>query len=151
MKGPCKNDSDCAGSLICGSDNCPWAKGINCCKVKCQMEDNCCTANDPCRDDEGVCDSNEECLAGHSCIIGGRSGGDNTQACCKNVSLATLDKNCAPENRCNETEGECSSDEDCVQGLGLFCTQSCNWYNNWDRASCCERKPGLTETHCFTV
>ena len=32
MQGPCKIDSDCKGSLICGMENCDWAKGINCCK-----------------------------------------------------------------------------------------------------------------------
>ena len=30
--GDCDDDSECAGSLVCGQDNCPWADGDDCCK-----------------------------------------------------------------------------------------------------------------------
>ena len=30
-EGDCDEDSDCAGSLVCGSDNCPWGDGDDCC------------------------------------------------------------------------------------------------------------------------
>ena len=29
--GDCDNDSQCAGSLVCGTDNCPWGDADDCC------------------------------------------------------------------------------------------------------------------------
>ena len=30
--GDCDDDSECAGSLVCGTDNCPWGDGDDCCE-----------------------------------------------------------------------------------------------------------------------
>ena len=30
-EGDCDQDSDCAGPLVCGSDNCPWGDEDDCC------------------------------------------------------------------------------------------------------------------------
>ena len=29
--GDCDNDSHCEGDLVCGTDNCPWGDGDDCC------------------------------------------------------------------------------------------------------------------------
>ena len=33
--GDCDNNNECAGSLICGEDNCPWGDGDDCCRKGC--------------------------------------------------------------------------------------------------------------------
>ena len=32
--GDCDNDRQCAGSLVCGIDNCPWGDDEDCCEKK---------------------------------------------------------------------------------------------------------------------
>ena len=46
-EGDCDRDSECAGSLVCGSNNCPWGPGDG---------DDCCTepAAPPCNEDTGI-------------------------------------------------------------------------------------------------
>ena len=39
-EGDCDRDSDCEGSLVCGTDNCPWGDEDDCCMIPgkpCQM------------------------------------------------------------------------------------------------------------------
>ena len=141
MQGPCEIDSDCEGSLICGTDNCPWAaEGVNCCKEKCQAEGCCYQYNrGPCKADEGVCDRYSDCIDGHTCLAGGCSW-DNSSACCINQ---TLNKVCNQQDKCLEGEGHCNLDDGCQEGLN--CTdKSCKWYhpNQAHFASCCNKVPG---------
>ena len=30
-EGDCDDDSECAGPLVCGTDNCPWGDADDCC------------------------------------------------------------------------------------------------------------------------
>ena len=140
MQGPCQTDNNCTGSLICGTENCDWAEGVNCCKGKCQGN-GCCTSQSPCREDEGFCSRNGDCIDGHTCLKGVCSW-DSSGACCTNQ---TLNKNCT-HIKCHEGEGHCNNDGECE--AGLRCTdRSCNWYHPvshlTDLASCCNPVAGL--------
>ena len=39
-EGDCNADSECAGDLVCGTDNCPWGDGDDCCTVGEEQESN---------------------------------------------------------------------------------------------------------------
>ena len=65
LEGDCDFDDQCQEGLRCGSNNCPASFGFDahtdCCyDAKVGAEDFC-TTDEPCKVDEGDCDSNEEC------------------------------------------------------------------------------------------
>ena len=33
-EGDCDADTECEGALVCGTDNCPWGDGDDCCRRK---------------------------------------------------------------------------------------------------------------------
>ena len=59
--GDCNYDHDCQGVSICGTDNCPiqsggrWDASDDCCERRC-------TSEHPCREGEGHCESDSDCI-----------------------------------------------------------------------------------------
>ena len=71
-EGDCDSDSECAGALVCGKNNCGRAftwKWADCCEAvssSCkggskEQTQHCCTSGSPCKSNEGDCDSDSEC------------------------------------------------------------------------------------------
>jgi len=88
-EGDCDSDSDCAGSLVCGTNNCD--------SVFAATHD-CCTAS-RCDKDSFLADCS---IGSSSCLL---SNGRYTGSCCTST------------NQCLEGEGDCDSDSDCAGSL----------------------------------
>lgn len=71
-QGDCDKDSECAGSLTCGKDNCasPFPSKADCCQTGCSGENACCSAREPCGLGEGDCDHDSECAGDLICAKG---------------------------------------------------------------------------------
>ena len=144
-EGDCDSDSNCKEGLKCGSDNCGkcekgstkdcglWHYWDDCCydptKVICTGGDSCCTAEYPCGEGQGDCDSDSQCKEGLKC------GTDNCQECLGGVDCSEFesgddccydpakvvctggDSCCTTEYPCGVGEGDCDSDSECDDGL----------------------------------
>ena len=79
-------DSDCAGDLVCGKDNCPWPakRRMDCCKEKdCNPSKNdwhCCSASKPCVNGQGDCDKDSDCYG--NLVCGDNNCGRGKLDCC---------------------------------------------------------------------
>jgi len=81
--GDCDSDSDCAGDLTCGNDNCKrdyssagsnWSRFADCCEAappRCsgipRTDWACCKPSEPCDVGMGDCDRDSDCMAGLTC------------------------------------------------------------------------------------
>ena len=126
-EGDCDSDWDCAGHLVCGSDNCPQSPSISDCCMKdleehCKavllLHGSCCTPSSPCKLGGGDCDSDSDCEGSLTC------GRDNcrefwtwapaTWDCC-----VRLDEHC---QAVQSTDGSCcTSSSPCKGRLHLIC------------------------------
>ena len=65
LEGDCDFDDQCQEGLRCGSNKCPASFGFDahtdCCYDATVGDEDFCTTDEPCKVDEGDCDSNEEC------------------------------------------------------------------------------------------
>ena len=96
--------------------------------IKCVTENDFCTSADPCGNDEGDCDINEECLNGFAC------GSNNCPAalgvssdmdCCQGVGDGD-EHFCTTTNTCELNQGDCDTSDECI--IGLVCgTDNCNY------------------------
>ena len=105
-EGDCDDDSECAGQLVCGTDNCEnGPRGLDCCTSTCLNDIDCvnqecksdinqcrldsystdwskCSQESPCTVGEGDCDDHHDCdgtlLCGHNNCASGPFGMD----CC---------------------------------------------------------------------
>ena len=72
-QGDCDTHDECQDGLSCGSNNCPDSLGFHsefdCCYVPTVGDEHFCTSADPCGQDEGDCDFNNECQLGLFCDI----------------------------------------------------------------------------------
>ena len=70
-EGDCDFHEECQGNLTCGSVNCPASLGFDldtdCCYQIVVGDEDFCTTVNPCGQDEGDCNSNEECQTGFEC------------------------------------------------------------------------------------
>ena len=70
-EGDCDSHAECQAGLGCGSDNCPASLGfdseVDCCYQPTVGDEHFCVSGITCGEDEGDCDSNEECQAGLEC------------------------------------------------------------------------------------
>ena len=77
-EGDCDSNNECLEDLFCGSNNCPASLGfdseVDCCYQPILGDENFCSSGSPCGEDEGDCNSNDECQAGLDC------GSDNCPA-----------------------------------------------------------------------
>ena len=64
-EGDCDSNEECQDGLACGSNNCPasldFDSEMDCCYEASVGDDYFCTTVNPCGEDEGDCDSNNEC------------------------------------------------------------------------------------------
>ena len=69
IEGDCDGEKECMEGLICGNDNCPTTFGFNpeidCCLLPSLDLD--CTSEIPCGQNEGDCNSHDECQDGLFC------------------------------------------------------------------------------------
>ena len=69
-EGDCDTDSECLYGHVCGEDNCPVSFGydsaIDCCYIPSNGNENFCKVTS-CGNNQGDCDSNEECQENHFC------------------------------------------------------------------------------------
>ena len=70
-EGHCDSHGDCQVGLACGSSNCTASLGfdsdIDCCYQPSVGDEHFCTNTNPCGEDEGDCDSHDECNDGLIC------------------------------------------------------------------------------------
>eukprot|EP00961_Rhodomonas_salina_P174269 2349633-Rhodomonas_salina.9 len=87
MEGDCDSDGDCFGDLICGTDNCPWGDGDDCCYSRCSIDhpnktlgnDDCCQGL--CLVGEGDCDFDFDCIGDLVCGTDNCAWGDGDDCC----------------------------------------------------------------------
>ncbi len=64
-EGDCDSHDECQNGLVCGSNNCPASLGFNsevdCCYESTVGDEHFCASGILCGEDEGDCDSNDEC------------------------------------------------------------------------------------------
>ena len=69
--GDCDTHDECQVGLYCGSNNCPSSLGFHsefdCCYVPAVGDEHFCTTSNPCAENEGDCDTHDECQTGLSC------------------------------------------------------------------------------------
>ena len=72
-QGDCDAHDECQDGLACGSNNCPASLGfdseVDCCYQPTLGDEDFCASGIPCDEDEGDCDSNNECNANLVCDI----------------------------------------------------------------------------------
>ena len=72
-QGDCDTHDECQDGLFCGSSNCPDSLGFHsefdCCYAPTVGDEHFCTTANPCAEDEGDCDSNNECQANLICDL----------------------------------------------------------------------------------
>ena len=102
--GPCHGYTDCAGELVCGSQNCPaWMAPVRGADGG-TVAPNCCTL----ADDRGG-------SGGDSSGEGGVNGGGDDNGV---ASIAPGDpRYCSPDRPCGRSEGGCTAVTDCAAGL----------------------------------
>ena len=70
-QGDCDFHKECQDGLVCGSNNCQVSLGfdseVDCCYNATLGDEDFCTALNPCRRNEGDCDSNPDCQDGIFC------------------------------------------------------------------------------------
>ena len=121
-QGDCDAHDECQGSLICGSVNCPTSLDFDpdtdCCYDNSQSvvgdEDFCTTVN-PCGQNEGDCDSHDECHTGLGCglnncpdALGFNTGVD----CCFPCSGTCVNPVYKGDNYCDDENNNCGCDWD---------------------------------------
>ena len=110
-EGDCDDDSDCAGSLVCGINNCESGpRGLDCCTSTCHNDSNClnqecntevnqcrldaysndwskCSQVSPCADGEGDCDQHADCEGELLCGVDNCIEGPSYFDCCTGMSI----------------------------------------------------------------
>ena len=106
-EGGCRSDSECDGSLVCGTDNCAFGSlGMKCCTRPCNGHSDCtisgecnaehnqcrlnsdivdwsrCSQNATCSDGDGDCDEDEECQGSLVCRNDKCGSGLSKMDCC---------------------------------------------------------------------
>ena len=88
-EGGCRSDSECDGSLACGTDNCAFGpSNMDCCTRPCNKDSDC---------------LNQECNT------------DNHK--CRLDSYSTDWSKCSQASLCAEGEGDCDEDSECEGSL----------------------------------
>ena len=107
-EGDCDDDSECQGSLECGTDNCASGSyGLDCCTKACNNDSDCmnqecntdlnqclldsystdwslCSQESPCTDGQGDCDDHLDCEGSLMCGIDNCATGPTGLDCCSN-------------------------------------------------------------------
>ena len=145
-QGDCDTHDECQDELFCGSNNCPDFLGFHyefdCCYAATVGDENFCASGIPCGEDEGDCDSHEECQG--NLICGSLNcptslGFDPDIDCCYDNSQSVVgDENfCTTANPCGKDEGDCDIHDECQDILKCVsnnCPQSLGFNSEID---CC--------------
>ena len=102
--GDCDYDSECAGNLVCGDDNCAaGSPNLDCCMdpasnntASCDPALNnwsCCTVSAPCGDGQGDCDGDNDCAGDLVCGLNNCEAGDGEMDCCTVATTTTANTN----------------------------------------------------------
>ena len=95
-----------------------------------------CTSSNPCGEDEGDCDHDEQCKENHKCGIDNCKnllGFESFYDCCYD----TEEGFCTLENLCDINQGDCDANDECSEGLvcGL---NNCEGHLGYDaEVDCC--------------
>ena len=87
-EGDCNSHDECQDGLLCGVNNCPFSLGFHqdadCCYQPTPGEEDFCASGIPCGEDEGDCDSDDQCQDGHFCsqLCPSSLGFDSETNCC---------------------------------------------------------------------
>ena len=89
-QGDCDSNVECLDGLVCGLNNCPASLGydpeVDCCYSAIVGDEDFCTSDtNPCRVNEGDCDTNKECQTNLIC--------DTANSCPPSLGFAS-DVNC---------------------------------------------------------
>jgi len=104
------------------------------------VDDNCCTKEDPCVENDGDCDYDDQCLGDLLC---GEANcewdhkGDDDDCCFKEEGRCKGEDNgcCTSEHPCKEKDGDCDYNEDCEGDL-ICGNNNCAW---GDHDDCCQK------------
>ena len=70
-EGDCDSNEECQNGLACGSNNCTATLGcdseVDCCYQPTLGDEDFCASEMPCGENEGDCDSHDECQSGLLC------------------------------------------------------------------------------------
>ena len=149
--GDCDSDDDCMGNSTCGTNNCPidlgFESNVDCCYTSMPGDENFCTVKSPCKENEGDCDSHDEC-DGPYLICGNCSaefGFDNETDCCIAGSIGH-EYYCTTDNPCGQHEGDCDSHDECQDGL-VCGSNNCPASLSFDSEVDCCYHPNLGHEH----
>ena len=141
-EGDCDLDNQCKKGFNCGTNNCRSSLGFepffDCCYG---IEEDFCTLENPCSEDQGDCDSHAECQVNLRCGLNNCAdslGYDTEVDCC--YKTITGDENfCTSDtNPCGINEGDCDSNNECQTSLVCDTTNSCPASVGFDAdANCC--------------
>ena len=129
FEGDCDYHNQCQEGLHCRLNNCPASLGFDSLVDCCQQigNEHYCTAYEPCEQDEGDCDSHNECQDGLFCGSNNcpaSLGFDSEVDCCYKPTLGD-ELFCTTDNPCGENEGDCHSDSECKANLVCDTINSC--------------------------
>ena len=108
-----------------------------------------CTSNNPCSEDEGDCDNDEQCNENLKC------GTDNCRSslgfesfydCCYSLE----EDGCTVENPCNKNQGDCDSNEECQDGLLCGLNNCPDSLGHDPKVDCCYQPTIGHEDFCAT-
>ena len=146
-EGHCDFDNQCKDHFYCGSNNCPASFGygndVNCCT--CYGDSSCCTTENPCKEDGGDCDSNDDCEEGLLCSVDSNCqfwlnyGLDSNDECCYKPCEGS--NCCTSENPCDENQGDCDFDNHCKSGLRCGVNNCPNNSTFAPTDDCCTSEP----------
>ena len=82
-EGPCSDDSQCRGTLVCGPGTCSWDDSKDCCRKPCDgSADACDCAVTMCKEEEGPCSNDSQCSAALVCLKN-NCPWDSSKDCCE--------------------------------------------------------------------
>ena len=162
-EGDCDNHNECPNGLLCGSNNCPdhlaFNSEVDCCYALTVGNEHFCTAANPCGQDEGDCDSHEECQG--SLICGSVNCptylgfSPDTDCCYDNSQSVVGDETfCTTANPCRQDEGDCDSDFECQNILvcgSNNCPVSLDFHSDVDccwNQNVCEYPDAIGDSIC---
>ena len=135
LEGDCDSHDVCQEGLLCGLNNCPedFDNTTDCCYLPVTGDEDFCSSEIPCGEDEGDCDNDDQCKENHKCGTNNcRSSLDfHSQIdCCLDV----VEDFCTIFHPCGVSEGDCDSHDVCQ--TGLLCGLD-NCPDNFDNTTDC--------------
>ena len=151
-EGDCDYDDECKEGHKCGTNNCRSTLNFNsqfdCCD---NVEEDFCTHENLCGVEQGDCDSNDMCLAGHICGLNNCQtslGYDSEDDCCyvPSPSVVGDEDFCTTVIPCGVDEGDCDSHEECQENL-ICGTDNCQNSLGFDPETDCCYGPAVGDEH----